>query len=62
VNTRLWQPIQVGTLASMSLANPDLVERIKSNAHLNAPDPSTFSSGGTKGYTDYSTLAMAGHQ
>jgi N-ethylmaleimide reductase len=29
-------------VASMSLANPDLVERIKTNAPLNAPAPSTF--------------------
>jgi N-ethylmaleimide reductase len=49
-------------VASMSLANPDLVERIKSNAPLNAPDPSTFYGGGTKGYTDYPTLAMTAHQ
>jgi hypothetical protein len=47
--------------ASMSLANPDLVERIKTNAPLNAPDPSTFFGGGTKGYTDYPTLAMTEH-
>jgi N-ethylmaleimide reductase len=45
-------------LASMSLANPDLVQRIKTNAPLNAPDPATFFGGGTKGYTDYPTLAM----
>ncbi len=49
-------------VASMSLANPDLVERIKTNAPLNAPDPSTFYGGGTKGYTDYPTLAMTAHQ
>ena len=49
-------------VASMSLANPDLVERIKTNAPLNAPDPSTFFGGGTKGYTDYPTLAMTAHQ
>jgi N-ethylmaleimide reductase len=42
----------------MSLANPDLVERIKSNAPLNALDPSTFYGRGAKGYTDYPTLAM----
>lgn len=47
-------------VGSMSLANPDLVERIRRNAHLNAPDPSTFFGGGAKGYTDYPTLAMAG--
>jgi N-ethylmaleimide reductase len=45
-------------VASMSLANPDLVERIRTNAPLNTPDPSTFYGGGTKGYTDYPTLAM----
>jgi N-ethylmaleimide reductase len=49
-------------VASMSLANPDLVERIKTKAPLNAPDPSTFYGGGTKGYTDYPTLAMTAHQ
>jgi N-ethylmaleimide reductase len=45
-------------VASMSLANPDLVERIKKNAPLNTPDPSTFFGGGSKGYTDYPTLAI----
>ena len=49
-------------VASMSLANPDLVERIKTNAPLNAPDPSTFFGGGPKGYTDYPTLSMTAHQ
>jgi len=49
-------------VGSLSLANPDLVERIKTNAPLNAPDPSTFYGGGTKGYTDYPTLAMTAHQ
>jgi N-ethylmaleimide reductase len=38
------------------LANPDLVERMRSNAPLNAPDPATFYSPGPKGYTDYPTL------
>jgi N-ethylmaleimide reductase len=49
-------------VGSMSLANPDLVERIKKDAPLNAPDPSTFYGGGTKGYTDYPTLAMTARQ
>jgi N-ethylmaleimide reductase len=49
-------------VASLSLANPDLVERIKANAPLNAPGPSTFYGGGTKGFTDYPTLAMTAHQ
>jgi N-ethylmaleimide reductase len=49
-------------VGSMSLANPDLVERIKTNAPLNAPDPSTFYGGGAKGHTDYPTLAMTAQQ
>jgi len=35
------------------VANPDLVERIKRNHPLNAPDRSTFYGGGSHGYTDY---------
>ena len=38
------------------IANADLVERIRQGAPLNTPDPSTFYSGGTKGYTDYPVL------
>lgn len=38
------------------LANPDLVERFASDAELNEPDPSTFYSGGKKGYIDYPLL------
>ncbi len=39
------------------LANPDLVERLRLNAKLNAPDMATFYLPGPKGYTDYPTLA-----
>ncbi len=39
------------------LANPDLVSRMRADAPLNAPDMSTFYVPGTKGYTDYPTLA-----
>jgi N-ethylmaleimide reductase len=39
------------------LANPDLVERLRLGAPLNAPDFSTFYTPGAKGYTDYPTLA-----
>jgi N-ethylmaleimide reductase len=39
------------------LANPDLVERFKSGAPLNAPDMATFYTPGPKGYTDYPALA-----
>jgi N-ethylmaleimide reductase len=41
------------------LANPDLVERLKRGAPLNAPDKATFYGGGAKGYTDYPTLEAA---
>jgi len=41
------------------LANPDLVDRLRSNAPLNEPDMSTFYTPGPKGYTDYATLALA---
>ncbi len=38
------------------IANPDLVERFKSNASLNQPDSATFYGGDAKGYTDYPRL------
>jgi N-ethylmaleimide reductase len=41
------------------LANPDLPERFKKNAALNAPDMATFYTPGPKGYTDYPTLQPA---
>ena len=41
------------------IANPDLVERLKRGAPLNAPDKATFYGGGAKGYTDYPTLEAA---
>lgn len=44
------------SIGSMSISNPDLVERLKRGAPLNAPDPSTFYGGGAKGYTDYPVL------
>lgn len=41
------------------ISNPDLVERLKKGAPLNAPDKATFYGGGAKGYTDYPTLGAA---
>jgi N-ethylmaleimide reductase len=41
------------------LANPDLPERIKAKAELNAPDSNTFYTPGAKGYTDYPALKAA---
>jgi N-ethylmaleimide reductase len=39
------------------IANPDLVERFRSSAPLNKPDPALFYGIGAKGYTDYPVLA-----
>ena len=41
------------------IANPDLVERLKRGAPLNAPDKATFYGGDAKGYTDYPVLEAA---
>ena len=38
------------------IANPDLVERLRTGAPLNAPEVATFYGGGEQGYTDYPTL------
>ncbi|MBS1188602.1 MAG: N-ethylmaleimide reductase [Rhodocyclaceae bacterium] len=42
------------------LANPDLVERFKTGAPLNTPDPQTYYGGDARGYIDYPTLAGKG--
>ncbi|MGY9049033.1 hypothetical protein P775_11640 [Puniceibacterium antarcticum] len=39
------------------LANPDLVERLRTDAAMNKPDPATFYGEGPKGYTDYPVVA-----
>ncbi|RWX74666.1 alkene reductase [Neorhizobium lilium] len=39
------------------LANPDLIERFRSGAPLNQPDPATFYQGEEHGYTDYPALS-----
>ncbi len=41
------------------IANPDLPERFKLDAELNAPNPDTFYSDGPAGYIDYPSLATA---
>ncbi|GAA2569828.1 alkene reductase [Streptomyces roseoviolaceus] len=45
------------TVGVMALANPDLVERVRTGAPLNTPDPATFYGGDESGYTDYPTLS-----
>jgi N-ethylmaleimide reductase len=42
-----------------AIANPDLVERFRTGAPLNEPDPSTFYGDGPAGYTDYPSLETA---
>jgi N-ethylmaleimide reductase len=39
------------------IANPDLVERLRTHMALAAPDPTTFYTPGEAGYTDYPALA-----
>ncbi|MEJ0066584.1 MAG: hypothetical protein WDM85_15210 [Caulobacteraceae bacterium] len=43
----------------MFIANPDLPERIRTDAPLNAFDRSTSYAGDARGYTDYPTLQDA---
>jgi len=38
------------------IANPDLPERLRTSAPLNAPDPASFFGGNEVGYTDYPSL------
>jgi len=45
------------SFGQLFLANPDLVQRFKTDAELNTPDQGTFYGGDEKGYTDYPTLA-----
>ncbi|MEY3122370.1 MAG: hypothetical protein RI993_1195 [Pseudomonadota bacterium] len=41
---------------SLFIANPDLPRRLRENAALNSPDPTTFYGGSAQGYTDYPAL------
>jgi N-ethylmaleimide reductase len=45
------------SFGQLFLANPDLLQRFKTDAELNTPDPDTFYGGDEKGYTDYPTLS-----
>jgi 2,4-dienoyl-CoA reductase-like NADH-dependent reductase (Old Yellow Enzyme family) len=47
----------IASVGAFALANPDLVERLKTGAALNDPDPSTFDGDTEQGYTDYPTLS-----
>ncbi len=49
----------IESYAQMALANPDLVEWIRTGADLNEPRKAQFYGGGAEGYTDYPTLAAS---
>ncbi len=49
--------IDAVAFGSLFLANPDLPERFKLNAPLNQPNPKTFYTPGSEGYTDYAYLS-----
>ncbi|MFI5936777.1 alkene reductase [Actinoplanes sp. NPDC051494] len=49
----------IAPLGRYALANPDIVERLRTGAALNEMDPVTLYGGGTAGYTDYPTLTPA---
>lgn len=46
----------IAPLGRFALANPDIVERLRTNAALNEVDPATLYGGGAAGYTDYPAL------
>ncbi len=46
----------VSPVGRWALANPDLVQRLRTGQALNEPDPLTFYGGGAQGYTDYPRL------
>ncbi|MFJ8620612.1 alkene reductase [Streptomyces clavifer] len=47
----------IAPLGRFALANPDIVERLRTGAPLNEIDPATLYGGGEAGYTNYPTLA-----
>jgi N-ethylmaleimide reductase len=49
--------VDLVSFAALFLANPDLPERFRRGAALNAADRPTFYAGGEKGYVDYPALA-----
>ncbi|MGW7049742.1 oxidoreductase [Streptomyces avermitilis] len=49
----------IAPLGRFALANPDIVERLRTDARLNEIDLATLYGGGEAGYTDYPTLAHA---
>lgn len=52
-----WGAISAAAVGRAYLANPDLIERLRTGAELTEPDVATFYSPGAAGYVDYPTLA-----
>lgn len=52
-----WGVISAAAVGRAYLANPDLIERLRTGAALTEPDVATFYSPGAAGYVDYPTLA-----
>lgn len=52
-----WGAISAAAVGRAYLANPDLIERLRTGAELTEPDVATFYSPGPAGYVDYPTLA-----
>lgn len=48
----------IAPLGTFALANPDVVERLKTGAPFNDVDPATIYVGGASGYIDYPTMAQ----
>lgn len=48
---------ELESYGQLVLANPDFVERLKTQAAMNPPDHNTYYGGDAKGYTDYPSLA-----
>jgi 2,4-dienoyl-CoA reductase-like NADH-dependent reductase (Old Yellow Enzyme family) len=49
----------IAPLGRFALANPDIVQHLRTGAPLNELDPGTLYGGGAAGYTDYPALAHA---
>jgi 2,4-dienoyl-CoA reductase-like NADH-dependent reductase (Old Yellow Enzyme family) len=49
----------IAPLGRLALANPDIVQRLRTGAPLNELDPGILYGGGAAGYTDYPALAHA---
>ena len=48
----------IAPLGRFALANPDIVDRLRTNAPLNDLDPARLYGGGAAGYTDYPALEV----